>query len=217
TTAGTFTATVRATDAGWSANVAQQQLTLSVRSREVVIYAADSPKLAGTWSRVADVSAAGGARVWNPNANAAKLTTALASPTNYFEVTFQVEACVPYHLWLRGKADSNYWGNDSVFAQFSSSVDAGGSAMYRIGTTGAAEVNLEDCSGCGESGWGWQDNGYGVNVLGPSIYFATSGLQTLRLQIREDGFSIDQIVLSAGKYLTASPGALKNDATIVPR
>jgi hypothetical protein len=34
---------------------------------------------------------------------------------------------------------------------------------------------------------------------------------------REDGFSIDQIVLSAGKYFNAAPGALKNDTTIVPR
>jgi hypothetical protein len=29
--------------------------------------------------------------------------------------------------------------------------------------------------------------------------------------------AIDQIVLSAGRYLTTSPGAAKNDTTIVPR
>jgi hypothetical protein len=31
----------------------------------------------------------------------------------------------------------------------------------------------------------------------------------------QDGFSIDQIVLSADRYLTSSPGTLKNDTTIL--
>jgi hypothetical protein len=89
--------------------------------------------------------------------------------------------------------------------------------MYRIGTTQGGDVNLEDCSGCGLSGWGWQDNGWGVNVFGPNIYFAQTGVHTLRVQVKEDGFSIDQIVLSAGKYLTLSPGTLKNDTTILQK
>jgi hypothetical protein len=33
--------------------------------------------------------------------------------------------------------------------------------------------------------------------------------------VKEDGFSIDQIVLSADKYLASAPGTLKNDTTIV--
>jgi hypothetical protein len=37
------------------------------------------------------------------------------------------------------------------------------------------------------------------------------------LQTREDGLSIDQIVLSAGRYLSSPPGATKNDTVIVPR
>jgi hypothetical protein len=78
-------------------------------------------------------------------------------------------------------------------------------------------VNLEDCSGCGLSGWGWQDNGWGVGVLGPEIFFATSGTHTIRIQAREDGFSIDQIVLSPSRFISSAPGALKNDSTIVPR
>ena len=96
-------------------------------------------------------------------------------------------------------------------------MNASGVAQFRIGTTGATEVNIEDCSGCGLSGWGWQDNGWGVGVRGPLIYFASSGVQRLRIQTREDGLSIDQIVLSPGRYLTASPGALKNDNTILIR
>jgi hypothetical protein len=76
-------------------------------------------------------------------------------------------------------------------------------------------MNLEDCGGCGLSGWGWQDNGWGVGVLGPVIYFQTTGVQTIRIQTREDGFSIDQVVLSPSTYLNSSPGALKNDNTIL--
>ena len=45
--------------------------------------------------------------------------------------------------------------------------------------------------------------------------FATTGLHTIRVQTREDGVSIDQIVLSARKYLTSAPGPLKNDTTIL--
>jgi len=53
--------------------------------------------------------------------------------------------------------------------------------------------------------------------MGPDIYFAVAGTQRLRIQTREDGFSIDQIVLSPSAYLRSSPGALKNDTTILPR
>src|SRR5215213_9469954 len=53
--------------------------------------------------------------------------------------------------------------------------------------------------------------------MGPAIYFATTGTQTIRIQSREDGLSIDQIVMSAGTYLSAAPGAVRNDATILAR
>jgi hypothetical protein len=77
-------------------------------------------------------------------------------------------------------------------------------------------VVLEDCTGCGVAGWGWQDDGYGTGVLGPELYFS-GGPQTMRVQQREDGIAIDQIVLSPDTYLTASPGVTKNDTTILPK
>jgi hypothetical protein len=67
------------------------------------------------------------------------------------------------------------------------------------------------------AGWGWQDNGYGVNVFGPPVTFTTSGVHTIRIQSREDGLSIDQIVLSPATFLAQSPGALKNDTRILPK
>jgi hypothetical protein len=52
--------------------------------------------------------------------------------------------------------------------------------------------------------------------MGAKIYFNTTGSQTLRIQSREDGLSIDQIILSpnSSTFLNASPGALKNDTKI---
>ena len=44
-----------------------------------------------------------------------------------------------------------------------------------------------------------------------------SGTQTLRIQVREDGVQLDQIVLSPGKYLNAAPGGVSNDSTIVSK
>jgi hypothetical protein len=52
-------------------------------------------------------------------------------------------------------------------------------------------------------------------VIGAPITFTVSGTQTLRLQPREDGLLVDQIVISADRFTTAAPGAPKNDTTIV--
>jgi hypothetical protein len=182
---------------------------------EIVLYAAHATTVVGAWQAVPDTTAAGGVRLWNPDASAAKVRAALAAPANYFELSFRAEAGRPYRLWVRSRAQNDYWGNDSAYVQFSGSVTRTGIPAYRIGSTSGATVNLEDCSGCGLLGWGWQDNGYGVGVLGPLVYFEKSGVQTIRVQPREDGISIDQIVLSPEKYLISGPGTLKKDVTIV--
>jgi hypothetical protein len=173
--------------------------------------------LGSGWAVEADTSAADGSKLRHPNAGAAKLATALASPTNYFELTFNAVAGKAYRLWIRGKADSNNWANDSLFIQFDGSVDDQGAPIWRLGSTAAAEYNLEDCGGCGLAGWGWQDNGWGVGVMGPVVRFAADGPQTIRVQTREDGLSVDQIVLSAVAYVNTAPGPLKNDGTILTR
>jgi endonuclease/exonuclease/phosphatase family metal-dependent hydrolase len=180
---------------------------------EIVLQAASAPARAGKWVIATDTSASGGLLIRHPDAGAAKVTSAAASPANYFELTFNAAAGKAYRLWIRGRADRDYWGNDSVFVQFSNSVTSTGSATYRIGTTSATEVNMEDCSGCGLSGWRWQDNGWGSGVLGPKIYFATTGAQKLRVQTREDGLAVDQIVLSAVNYVSAAPSGILSTTT----
>jgi hypothetical protein len=183
-------------------------------SGDVVLYASRAQLVAGNYQLRSDATAAGGAALANPNAGAAKLTTPLASPTSFFEMTFKADANKPYRLWIRGKAQNNSWSNDSVYVQFSDSKNAAGSAAYRIGTTSAAAVMLEQRSGAGVHGWGWVDNGYGGD--GAPIYFSTTGDHRIRVQVREDGLTIDQIVLSPGTFLTVAPGAAKDDTTILP-
>lgn len=184
---------------------------------DVVIYAGDATSINGTWRRVADATAAGGSRLHHPNAGAPKVGTPAASPADFVDITFTAAAGRGYRLWMRGRADRNDYVNDSVYVQFSSSVTSSGVPTYRIGTVSATTYVLEDCSGCTISGWGWQDNGYGTGVLGPLIYFATSGPQTIRIQGREDGLSIDQIVLSPERFVGRAPGAVVNDTTILAK
>jgi hypothetical protein len=163
---------------------------------------------------VADADAAGGLRLSTSDAGVA-IVDPMAMPDTYFDVTFEAEAGRPYRLWLRGLAQASFRLNDSVYVQFSDSVTAEGEPTFRIGTTSATPVILEEFRHAGLSGWAWADNGW--DSFGPEIYFATSGRHTLRVQVRQDGVSIDQIVLSPDRYLWNSPGATKEDRTILGR
>jgi hypothetical protein len=225
TSPGSKTLTARAVDnRGDPGNSSPVTITVNAgptsAGEEVVLYASTASVASG-WTVTPDSSAAGGARLQNPNAGAAKIGAPIANPTLYFEMTFNALAGRPYRLWIRGKAISNSYGNDSIYVQFDRSVAADGvTPAFRIGTTSAATVTIEDCASCGLSAWGWQDTGSTgettPNVLGPAIYFATSGMQRIRVQVREDGLGIDQIVLSSVHFTSSAPGAVKNDTTILP-
>lgn len=183
---------------------------------EIVVNAADVPASAivgSRWVRTQVSGAAGGWALYNPNANASKVGSAAAAPASYVDVRFYAAAGVPYQLWFRMRAEADSYANDSMFVQFSGSVDAQGNAVKRIGTTGAGIIILEEGSGAGVSGWGWNDEGYGS--LADPVYFATTGVQTLRVQQREDGMIWDQVVLSAATYANASPGETRADTTTV--
>jgi PKD repeat protein len=224
-TTGNFLAELKVTD--MSGATASASVTIHVTkpppphphptSTDIVLYAADRTAQIGNWKLVTDSTAAGGSLLRNPDKGAAKLAAPLAYPKHYFELTFHAQAGVPYRLWVRGKADNNSPYNDSFYVQFSDSVTASGQASFRIATSDATVINLEEYLDYGLKGWGWQDNGWGVAVLGPFIYFESTGTHTLRLQPREDGFSIDQVVLSPLNYLLHSPGDLKNDTRILPK
>jgi hypothetical protein len=171
----------------------------------------------GAWQPLADLTAAGGTAMWNPDAAKAKIAPALASPANFFEINFSAMKGAAYHIWVRMRAQNNSLSNDSVHIQFSDTVTElnGAAPVMRIGSTSSAEFVLQDGpSGAGDSGWGWADNGWGTP--GNPIYFETTGTHRLRVQQREDGAIVDQIVISPTTYFVDAPGPRRNDATILP-
>ncbi len=194
-----------------------ESTTPPASNSEIVLHTRTASTTAGLFRVDLDAGAAGGSSEHHPDLAAAKVTSPYTAPANHFEMTFNADAGKGYRIWIRGKAERNFYGNDSVYVQFSQSVTSTRAPIYRIGTTSATTFVLEDCSGCALSGWGWSDSGYGAGVFGDLIYFANAGPQTLRVQGREDGIYIDQIVLSAERYLTTAPGAPRSDATILPR
>ena len=183
-------------------------------AREVVIYAADISRTFGSWSRAADPTAAAGVALVTPDLG--QPTVPAPSSADYLEATFEAPAGVPYRIWLRLKGTGDTKWNESVWVQLSDAVNSSGDATYRIGTTDGLLVNLENCFGCGISGWGWQNHGYWLNDSG-EVRFAGTGSHTIRVSVREDGVQLDQIVLSPARYLTTSPGTLKNDSVVVPK
>jgi hypothetical protein len=196
--------------------------TITIRPyEEIVMHPAYMTGPNGAWSFTEDATAADGVMLWHPNANAAKLASPLANPANYFDVWFPADPTQEYKLWIRLKAQSNNAFNDSVFVQLEGAIEGSGGAAYPIGTTSALSVNLEECSGCGLSGWGWRDEGWGSKGAAGTVTLrfpaAANGSMwhRLRVQTREDGAMIDQIVLSAKKYKSVRPGAVKNDKTIL--
>lgn len=173
----------------------------------------------GDWEVVNDASAASSVRIHDRNAGRPKVKRPLADPPNgSADIGFVADPTQTYKLWVRLKADGDSWSNDSVWIQVSGAVDGAGRAIGAPGTTEGIEINLEECAGCGVSGWGWRDEAWGARgAIGSlTLRFPQGGQQHLRFQTREDGVSIDQFVLSAETYFTTRPGAVKNDTVILP-
>jgi endonuclease/exonuclease/phosphatase family metal-dependent hydrolase len=183
---------------------------------DVVLYASEASAARGHWASAANSSAAGGRSMESADQGFSSTNAPQASPANYFESTFEASAGVTYRVWLRLRAENNSKWNDAVWVQFDKSTTAAGSVAYRIGTTSGLMVNLERCAGCGLSNWGWYNTAYWL-AQETSVRFATSGTQTLRIQTREDGVEIDQIVLSPATYASNAPGPMLNDATILAK
>jgi hypothetical protein len=188
---------------------------------EIVLHTGWSGSGHGGWVQHDDSTAADGVTRWHPNAHAAKLAAPLADPTNFIEVWFPADPTQEYKFWIRLKAQGNSPYNDSVFVQFDNAMDGSGAPAYPLATTSALAVNLEECNGCGLSEWGWRDEAWGgKGMVGTvTLRFPATRQQRLwhrmRIQTREDGVMIDQIVLSATKYKATRPGAVKNDTTIL--
>ena len=216
---GTHTVTLTVRDGRGGESSDSKTITITPFKESVAIMELNGGDLHGGWRSVADSTAAAGFRRWHPDAGAAKLPSALANPTNYVDTWMMVDPAQTYKLWVRLKAQNDSWANDSIFVQFAGGAIAGGTTRYANGTTDALDINLEECSGCGVSGWGWRDERWGSTLQAAPVLlrFPTGGWLNVRIQTREDGVSIDQIVLSAETYLTAPPGPAKRDNTILER
>jgi endonuclease/exonuclease/phosphatase family metal-dependent hydrolase len=182
---------------------------------DIVLYTVDAVSTQGNWT-VTSGNAAGGHYFASADQGWSTTAAPLVSAVDYFDITFNADANTPYHVWLRLRAGSNSKYNDSVWVQFNDATDLNGTAIYRLSSSSALLVNLENCYGCGVSEWGWQDKAYWLTQA-PIVQFPSTGPHTIRVQTREDGVQIDQIVLSASTYLTAAPGQVTNDGTIVPK
>ena len=187
-------------------------------NQEIVIHARDIPASAlhGSWATASDSMAADGTKLATPDNGFSTTDVALSSPTHYVDVAFNAEAGVPYALWLRLNALNDNKFNDSIWVQFSDAT-VNGSPVYPINSSSGLCVNLAtDATATSLDAWGWQNGCYWLSQA-TRVTFASSGTHTMRIQLREDGVQLDQIVLSSRTYLTSPPGPVGGDRTIVPR
>ncbi len=194
----------------------------------VVIYAADIPaaNFHGSFTTASDTTAAAGLVALTPDAGVAQTSAPLASPVHYVDVPFTAPAGTAYTFWIRMKALNNSKLNDSLYVQFSDALSSG-SPIYPLNSTSALAVNLAtDSTASSLNNWGWVNGAYWLTQQA-TVSFGSSGSHTLRIQVREDGFQFDQIVLSPSQFFNASascpttcggaPGPVGSDATIVPK
>jgi hypothetical protein len=152
----------------------------------------------------------------HPNSGFTRPPRALAKPLHYFEATFHALGDIQYRVWVRMRARRDARSNDSVFIQFSDTVTKQGDAVYRIGSTSSIIEELRQCGSCPSDGWGWTRRAYWRKDTG-LVRFKKDGVHTIRIQTREDGVDIDQIVISASDHRQRAPGSFKRDRTIVPK
>jgi hypothetical protein len=223
--AGGYTITAAATDDSGLTSVsgaasitvvpaAQEPPTSTRPAGEIVVHLAAANPIVGQWVRMLDSTAASGFKVQTSDRGVSAPSAPAAAPASYVEAAFDAPAGVAYHVWVRLRALANSRWNDSAWLQFSESTSATGEPLYRVGTTDALLVNLENCDACGVSGWGWQDKAwYGTRR---DVQFAAGGRHVLRIQLREDGTQVDQVVLTPVASGAGSPGALRDDTVILP-
>jgi hypothetical protein len=187
-------------------------------SGDIVIYAGDVAQsgLNGSWQQAADPTSPSGVKLTTSNLGVTHADQPLASPTDYLDLSFNADAGTPYTVWLRLGAANNNRSNDSVWLQFSD-AQVDGTPIYGIGSSSGLLVTLAtDATGSSLNQWGWQNGAYWLSQP-TTITFAASGQHTIRIQVREDGVQLDQIVLSPSSYLTQAPGQVSGDLTIVPK
>jgi len=185
---------------------------------DVVYYGGDIAsfgRTSGAWQIVrGDATSPEGVTLLTPDNGQAVIDAPLGDPSDYLEVDFTTSTAAAYHVWLRLLATNNSKFNDSVWVQFSDAT-INGAPAYPIGSNSGLLVNLENCSGCGTSGWGFQDHAWWLNQS--PVVTLPAGRHTLRIQVREDGVMFDEVVLSPSRFMTTAPGPVKDSTSWVGR
>lgn len=186
---------------------------LGTNRDEIVIHMSDVCDFHGNFHLQGDQTAADdlraedmpnlGLRVGGHFGNAAE-----SSPTHYFDTSFKARTGKLYHVWARlaVAADNDFGTSDSLYIQFSDALEDG-NPVNRIGTSQGLVVSQSSKT------WAWVDIWNGTETTGEIVSFENDGDHTVRVQRREDGSAIDQIVISSGTYFASPPG----NATIVQR
>jgi hypothetical protein len=191
-------------------------LRVSAAASDVVLYGSDVTNIQGNWAQWSGGDAAGGQYMASVDYGWSSTSNALASPGDYFEAQFNAASSTPYHVWLRLRAGSNSKWNDSVWVQFSDAF-LDGEPIYPMNSTSGLLVNLAtDFGAASLNRWGWQNGAYWLSQPA-TVTFDDNPTHTLRIQLREDGVTFDQIVLSPVTYATTAPGPVGGDNTIVPK
>ena len=185
----------------------------------IVIYASDIPASAahGDWSMASDATSPNGTKWVTPASGASNASAPLGSPNGLRGCDLHGQRGHSLYAMASPRSIQQFQmerlGLGSVF----------GCASQRHGPStrsprsSALLVNMAtDSTAASDVNWGWINGCYWLSQPA-TVTFATSGVHTIRIQVREAGVMFDQIVLSPSTYLTAAPGGRTNDATIVPK
>src|SRR5205823_1051787 len=86
-------------------------------------------------------TAFGGFSAHDHNLGAPKVAQPSEAPANTVTIPFLADPNLTYKLWVRLKADDNFWANDSVWMQFSGALTVPSQDnVYRPGTTSGLSV-----------------------------------------------------------------------------
>src|SRR5215218_312373 len=95
----------------------------STAAQDIVVYSSDVSTIQGNWSRASSTTGAGGQKMTSSDFGWSSTDTALANPSNYFETTINVQSGTAYRVWVRMRATGDSKWNDSVYLQFSNSLN----------------------------------------------------------------------------------------------
>jgi hypothetical protein len=108
----------------------------------IIITANDIPdsQIHGSWKKIRDSSASINPVLKDLSGIGEDDELPQVKPKDYFEASFFAQRGVDYHLWVRMKAENNSTSHDSVYLQFSDTIDPQGNPRYRIDEYGNREI-----------------------------------------------------------------------------